>query len=384
MTVRCLQVLLITALLGPPVAIQATDIASQPEPIALPDCPAYKHLCVQTNGAGIINLKTGILRFSGPIRGVLAESQMIFQGDSLQATRTPAGQWERLSLEGNARLEQGNLRMHGSRLHVDSALQTAVVDGASKAPVEVFLSQNILPQSDATQEAPKKDSDSPLTQSPFTPTESATSEPSAETTSSPGSRIQAARVVIDEKERRVYLSGNVRIEQLDGGLLMESDESTFHMGGNNRLEGFRLQGGVRITQPGRVLSSDLAFSRDDLQTIIMVGSARVQQPGSFDLTGERLEVQGDPGGKASVRSEIPDRPVSLSLKMGGDKNPHELSATALQQLRAQGLPPSVTARLTPLLGHRYATREEFSARIKALLGPDDASRHMETIINASR
>ena len=245
----------------------------------------------------------------------------------------------------------------------------------------MLADQEIIPQKDAAAKEKNSTRVPPVRHSPGEEMEAEL--PDTPPPLVPRSRLQATRVVLDDSKHQAQLSGGVRIEQLDGGLLMVCDEGTFRLGADNRLQDFRLQGNVLITQPGRVLSSDLAFSRDDLQTIVLVGNARVRQPGAFDLTGERLEVLGEPGGTGAVRSETPDRPVSLSLKMGSEKQSYELTPKGLQQLRTQGLPPSVTARLTPLLGHHFASREEYSARIRTLLGVDEANRHMEAILGAS-
>ena len=359
----------------------AADPPQRPGSISPPECPEHEHLCVQAKGPGVINLNTGSLHFSGTVTGSLVSPQLIFQGDTLSATRNAAGEWNLLMLEGNALLEQGIMHMQSDKVRADIALKHLEMEGTPTEPVLILVEQEIIPQTKSNRAIigrPESEAHTARSES----------EAGAATEDSPPppteSRILANRVVLDDTERLVQLSGGVRIEQLDGTFLMVCNEGTFNLGPDNRLEGFRAQGNVQITQPGRVLSSDLAFSRDDLQTIVLVGNARVQQPGAFDLTGERLEVRGEPGVKASVRSETPDRPVSLSLKLGEEKRSYELKSESLQQLRSQGMPPYLTARLTPLLGHRFASREEFSIRIRALLSPDEANRHLEAILNASR
>ena len=104
----------------------------------------------------------------------------------------------------------------------------------------------------------------------------------------------------------------VRREELDWTLTADSVRLDFDE--EDKLAGFRAEGKVRIEQPERILSADIAYSENLNETVVLVGNAKIVQQGQFSLTSDRVEVYSD-AKKGVVQSKDRQRPVTLELDL---------------------------------------------------------------------
>lgn len=399
--------------------------------IAVPDCPDYKELCVQADRTGGIDLRQGIAYLEGNVRGVLRSRDARFRADKLTAYRNEAQVWERMVLEGGVRLEQPGrtataghavlqteqivleqavhvedqgLTIDAARVTMENAPERMVAEGEPEAPVVIHVASALLPAGepapaeengnaapaapDAATEAPNG-SGSPSQTVPEAAPEAAPPE-SGDGTAMPtadagqgdagqgGAVLHAQKAVVTQQPRTIELTGDVLIEQTADAATLRASSARFQVDAAGEPESFRAEGDVELRQPGRVVSADVAQSRNGLETILLVGNARVQQPDQLDLTSDRIEVYTD-AERGIVQGAEQQQPITLALELGQPKS-YRLSEQGLNALRGKNVPQPVLQKLTPLVGRTFKTREAFSKEVAALLTPQERDQYLETIV----
>lgn len=413
--------------------------AAGEEPLSAPQCPKYREICVKGQGQGRLDMKTGEAVMSGGVSGSLLKQNLVFRGESLRAARGEEGEWERITIEGPLRITQpgrelsaehgliddtgykveGSVRLEQEGMQLTStsmrySLETGklLIEGLPEAPVEMvvekqaeFLNaeESALPESSGDGSGEEEQDGLPAMEEPAGPAIT---------------RMTAERAELDKTGRTIAMWGNLKVEQQPDSLFMSAGNAELVFDGQKELESFRAGGSVVITQPGRVLSADTALSRDGLKTIILNGNARVRQPGSFDITGESLEVSGEVG-KGAVKLSAPqkeprerpteapgvggnpagateqaggreqepkpqERDLKFTLELSGGRQSYQLTPLALNRLRKEGLPDASAARLSILVGQTHDSRESFVQQLELVLGKEDSAQYQEQILAAAR
>jgi lipopolysaccharide export system protein LptA len=355
---------------------------------ALPDCPPERELCVQAERSGGIDLKSGIAYLEGNVVGVMRSRGLTFNGHSLRAFRGENEQWVRVTLDrdvrvrqeareaagdhgvlerdtirlwGHVRIEQETVSIRGERALIESEPGRMTVQGA---PMEATVQGRLLePGEGSVPAAGEKGA-------------------GGENGAAGVSRLQAQEALFEEPLRRVVLTGEVRIEQSDPRFVLDAERVILFFAEGTRLDYFRAEGNVRIVQPDRQITADFAQSRNQLQTIQLIGHATLQQKGQFDLSSERMEVYAQ-AGKGIVQSQDRRKPITLSMDLAGG-TPYRLNAARMIALSDQGLPPAVLEKLAPLLNRSFATRAGFIEAVETRLTDPEARRHLDAIVAAAR
>lgn len=402
------------AVTAPAAASAAEEPASAPAeaPVVPLDCPEEKALCVQAERSGGIDLKTGVARLEGNVRGFIRARGLSFAAERLTAFREGGQEWVRLVLEGDVRLVQddreaagdnsvlerntvrltGHVRIARPDLHItgheaviESDVGRTVVRGQPDAPLVATLHQSLLATTPAAQGTPAP----PPPPEAGGPAPAPNGEPAADgksATEAPGegepgavtSRLSAQSMVMEGEPPRVVLTGDVHIEQSDGGLRMEARQVTLRFAEDRTLESFDAEGNVVIHQPDRRISADFAQSRNRLETILLVGNARMQEAGQFDVASERMEVYAD-SGKGILQSQDRRKPITLSLELAGDQ-PYGLTGPAMLTLSQRGVAPRTLEKLAPLIGKKFPSRAAFRKAVAPLLERKEAERYLDTIL----
>lgn len=99
----------------------------------------------------------------------------------------------------------------------------------------------------------------------------------------------AQKIVLDDRENRVVLSGGVIIQQ--AGLTLRSDRTLLDFNDAGRLELLRITatGGVEVTRGDERASGDNAIYDFDRRIITMAGNVRLRR-GNDTLNGGRLVI----------------------------------------------------------------------------------------------
>ena len=301
--------------------------ASEAENSAL-KCPQFKNLCVQAERSGGIDLNSGTAVLEGNVLGYLRSQELTFRAATLKAFQNDKGDWVRLVLDRNVRLIQpdakanadhsileprrillfGNavyarspLRMEGDEIYLNDETQQSTVKGsAEKALLIRHRREPVPPTADGelgragTEPAPDGKVAAALQPEPTI--------------------IRAFRAEIEGSPKKIQLTGSVKVrrEELDWTLTADSVRLDFDE--EDKLAGFRAEGKVRIEQPERILSADIAYSENLNETVILVGNAKIVQQGQFSLTSDRVEVYAD-AKKGVVQSQDRQRPVTLELDL---------------------------------------------------------------------
>jgi hypothetical protein len=152
---------------------------------------------------------------------------------------------------------------------------------------------------------------------------------------------------------------------------------------DRKLAGFRAEGGVRIDQPGRTATSDLAFSQNDNKTILLVGRAKLQQQGQFDLASDRIEIYTE-ADKGVVQSENRQKPMQLTLNMPSAKSSYRLDRNKWSILASKGVPRETLDKLVPLQGRAYNNRDDFVAALGRVLTRNELESHQDSILSQAQ
>lgn len=351
-------------------------------------CPEDKELCVQAERSGGIDLKTGVAHLEGNVQGIVRSRALEFSGRSLTAFRNGGQEWVRLVLEedvqlrqqgresvsdhgvlerdeirlnGNVRIEQEEMRIEGHEALITSEPARTVVHGEPGVPLTIRIDRALLA---ANGQAP------PGTESGAAPVQTVTTE------------LRALKAVVEETPKRLVLSGSVHIRQSDDRLRIDAQAVTLFFTPESALESFRAEGNVVIAQPDRRISADFAQSRNELQTILLVGHATMQQAGQFDLKSDRMEVFVD-SSKGIMQSQDRQKPITLSLELG-DAPTYGLTPQHVRTLSGQGIPAATLDKLAPVVGERYPSREELRKAVAARLTPAESRRHLDAILAVTR
>ena len=374
-------------------AAWASPAGAESKPATL-RCPDSKELCIQADRSGGIDLKKGIAYLEGNVTGLLRSRALHFRGQSLTALRDSDDRWVRLVLDedvrlrqadrethsdhavveqdairlsGDVRIKEADLRIEGDEAVIETNPNRMIVRGSPAHPMKVLLPGRLLgadPGAAATSAAP-------------------TLKRAAPATAQTGATVlQAQQAVLEDQPNRVMLSGGVRIEESDDRFSIAADTVTLVFSADFTLESFRAVGNVLIAQPERRISGDLAESRQRLNTILLVGNARMEQIGQFEVRSERMEVYTDVS-KGVIQSEDRQKPITLTLDVAGGTS-HRLDKRRMIDLSEKGLPPATLEKLAPLLHRTFQTRTAFADAVRSRLTQRESRRYLETILAVAR
>ena len=301
--------------------------ASEAEESAL-KCPEFKNLCVQAERSGGIDLKSGTAVLEGNVLGYLRSQELTFRAATLKAFQDDKGDWVRLVLDRNVRLTQpdgkaqadhsileprrillfgnavyaqGPLWIEGDEIYLNDETQQSTVKGSAEKPLLIRHLREPVP--------PAADGERGLDGIEPAPDGEIAAALRPETTV-----IQALRAEIEGSPKKMRFTGSVKVrrEELDWTLTADSVRLDFDE--EEKLAGFRAEGKVRIEQPERSLSADIAYSENLNETVVLVGNAKIVQQGQFSLTSDRIEVYSD-AKKGVVQSQDRQRPITLELDL---------------------------------------------------------------------
>jgi lipopolysaccharide export system protein LptA len=373
---RLATALLLSALLAA-AAAGLRPLRAQPAD-ALAACPQGKELCVRAERSGGIDLKSGVAHLEGDVQGVMRSRELAFSGEMLTAFRNGGQEWVRLVLDHDVRVRQQDRRSesdHGVLEHDEIRLSGHVRIDHADMHLE---GHEALMRSDGSRTVLHGLPDTPLTlvvQRPLIAPEEGAPQEGVSTT------VHSQKAIVEEQPRRVTLTGSVHVEQSDGRLRMDAQQVTLYFEGDE-LESFRAEGNVTIAQPDRRVTADVAQSRNQLKTILLVGHATLQQQGTFDLKSDRMEVYAD-SSKGVVQSQDRQKPITLSLDLAGGQS-YGLTQAGMLKLSGMGVPPPVLEKLAPLIGQTYPSRAAFREAVSRHLSRRETDRHMDTILSNAR
>ncbi len=338
------------------------------QPTAIP-CPPEQALCLQADDVGGIDLAAGQAFLQGNVAGVLNAQQLVFSSDSLRAFQGKDGKWQRLELDRDVTLSQPTRRaradhalLEGKELrlfgHVRLTEQSLEIEADS---VRV---QQDTDEADITGSA-----DNPV-QIHFVV---------GDTDLDPVTAV-AERALVRGQTRTVVLEGNARIDRPARAWQLEAQRITVELDETRELQQFQAEGAVRLNQPGRQATADRAVTRNNNETLLLLGNAHVVQEGRLDLTSERIEIYTN-ADQGVVRSDPGDRTLNLSLNLD-KKDPVTFTPSTLTALTRQGLPLAVVDKLRDLSGRKFASTDALRQEIRKRLTPNEAQRFLTTIMRA--
>ncbi len=341
------------------------------------DCPPFKSLCVQAETSGGIDLKSGTAVLEGNVVGFIRARQMHFASESLKAFRNKKNEWTRLVLDrkvrltepgsfarashavlepdrvllfGNSLMEQAPYAIRGEEILIDDKRRTTTITAPQGG---TLLIRYLAPET--------------------------AKENSGETPPPEEMLIRAEEAVIEEGEggRRIRLNGRASVHRplLDWWVKAETIDLRF--ADTDEMEGFRAEGNVRITEPGRTLASDVAFSKNHNEVIELIGNAKLEQPGSFQMSSQRIEVYTD-AEKGLVQSGPRNEPIKL-LFDEPNRDPYRLEAASTDAMKADGVPAPLLFRLEPIMDVFYPNRTAFETALGRLLSESEMEAHLETL-----
>lgn len=360
-------------------------------------CPEFKSLCVQAERSGGIDLNSGTAVLEGNVVGHVKEHEMDFFAEKLMAFRNKKNEWVRLELDGDVRLIQpdseaqadhsiveperiklfGNARMEraphsirGDEIESDKSRDRTIVKGAPGEPLLIRF-----------EGAPVKVSQEPAQGGEAPPPDGAARPLAAPAEVPDLIESRGADAVIDKVENYMRLTGNVVIDRIVMDWHLKGDNILLRFDDNNRFTGFRAEGNVVITQPGRTLNSDLALSKNNNETIQLIGNAKIQQTGQFELSSDRIEVYTD-ARKGVVHGKERQVPITLSFDVAS-KEQYQLGRKDLPGLAAVGIPGEIQGKLNPLLDEPFEGRNNFSEAAARLLTEKEMGDYFEIIARAA-
>jgi len=338
------------------------------QPTALP-CPPEQALCLQADDVGGIDLAAGQAFLQGNVSGVLNAQQLVFTSDTLRAYQGEGGTWERLELDRDVTLSQPTRQaradhavLEGKELRLFGHVQL------TEQSLEIEADTVRLHQ--ATEEADIAGNAENPVQIRFQVGETLDDQVIA----------QAERALVRGQTRTVVLEGNARIDRPARAWLLEAQRITVDLDESREVQQFRAEGAVRLNQPGRRATADRAVTRNNNQTILLLGNAHVVQEGRLDLTSERIEIYTN-AERGVVRSDPGDRTLNLSLNLDKD-DPVTFTPETLATLSRQGLPLPVLDKLRSLSGRRFGSSETLRREIRGRLTAREAEQFLTTIMKA--
>lgn len=345
----------------------------------LEQCPKDRQLCLQADKSGGIDLKTGVAHLLGNVRGLMRSRQMEFEGNSLKAYRDGSKEWVRLVIEGGVRIRQPGRQSKSDRAVVEKGLirlsgSVAITQGDIS-----IQSQSALLESDPERTVVRGGPNAPLR---IVLKRRLVAAPGGSSSKPVETLITAAKAELEEKARRVRLSGQVRILQSDNGLEIKAERVALRFGAGGSLQSFQADGKVIITQPGRIISAERASSKNKMRTILLSGKARMRQKGQFDLSSESLEVHTD-SRRGVVQSANPKKPITLFLDFKEDRS-RRLTPAEMTTLAQAGVPPLILEKLGALLNKSYPSSKALEAAVKTRLNGAESRRYLSLIVGTAR
>ena len=351
-----------------------------------PNCPDAQTLCLQADRTGGIDLKAGTAFMEGNVVGFLRKEGISFTSETLKAFRNAAGEWVKFELDRGVHIEQearlvdadhgilenkeillyGNVSMRDE--HIEAFADEAHIDretefGVFTARKNELVHIRLLAQTD---EPPPEQDNGQAAAAPPTDT----------------FLIKAQRAELDNLRRDVRLQGQAEVFRVERNWKLTGQDVHLVFTPARRLDFFRAEGAVVVKQPGRTASADTAFSRNNNETILLVGNARVIQEGQFDLSSDRIEMYNDVN-KGLVQSNEQSKPLSLNLTL--DKpEAYRLGEPGLDKLTGQGLPNAVRDKLKSLLDQPYSGAEVFDQAVRERLSAEEASNYLAAIRAAAK
>lgn len=383
-----------------PQAGPAPLVSGQPIPDVEPlkACPPEHDLCVESQEQGDYDVHAGVAELRGNVRGYVRSRDMAFASQRLKAMHGTEGSARRVELYGAVRMTEPGLKiasenavlednvatlygavrveqpgewMEGDQVVVDHEAQRLTVTGKPGQPM-TFLVADQTQESEAKSAAAGQASAIPGAP-PAAPSASGAGD---------GTQAWAQRAVVEEDGRQLQLTGAVHVKVPARQIVMDAENVTLQFNDDGTVTGFTARGNVSISQPGRRLNSESARSQNRMQTILLLGKARMQQEGQFDLVSDRLEVFVD-AKRGVVRSEDRQKPMSLSLDVNTMRG-WRLDAARMGKLKDQGIPETVLKKLEPLQGHSYPSQPAFEQAVGDRLSPEESERHLSAISNQAR
>ncbi|MCZ6531996.1 MAG: hypothetical protein O7A08_03415 [SAR324 cluster bacterium] len=336
------------------------------------DCPETKSLCVQASRSGGVDLKTGTAILEGDVKGYIRARKLSFTAQSLKAFRNDKNEWARLVLDKNVRLSQPDREAQAA--HAVLIPNQILLFGMGRVRQKTFLieAEEIRLMDDTGKISARGSRDKP-----------AHIESRRTNGGEPDTILMdAEQAVIDEAHGEILLTGNASLLRLELNWRVKGNSVRIELTDDNQLKFFQAEGDVTISQPGRSLRADMAVSRNNNETILLTGNARVKQEGEFELSSHRLEVYVD-AKKGVVQSGQRQIPIKLALDLAGD-NPYLLNKSRIAELNGKGVPRITLDKLNPLLERSYADRKVFSDSVRKLLTASEAERFLPTIVDHAR
>ena len=337
-----------------------------------PDCPEFKSLCVQASQSGGIDLKTGIAVLEGNVNGYLKTQDLSFVAQSLKAFRNDKKEWVRLVLDRKVRISQPDREVRADHAVLEHERMFLFGNGWVESQ-SYLITGNEIRLLDDVGRILAQGAGSDLTHIEYR----TSYEDKPDTF-----LMDAQHAVIDEQRGEIQLTGKASVIRKELDWRVRGNSIRIELDNNNEIEFFRGEGAVVITQPGRTLRADTAISRNNNETILLVGNASIKKQGEFEISSDRLEVYMD-AKKGVVQSEQRQKPIKLAFDLAESK-PYQLKRSSLDELNGKGVPRITLDKLTPLLGRSFPGRKQFSAAARKLLTDPEAQRFLPTIVNHAK
>ncbi|MBI4082796.1 MAG: hypothetical protein HY423_09315 [Candidatus Lambdaproteobacteria bacterium] len=359
-----------------------------------PPCPDFRQVCLQAERTGGIDLKSGVAFMEGNVTGFLKTQELTFQSQVLRAYRNERDEWVRLVLDREVKLDQpgrtaaaehgileqetillmGNVKLteHGAQADAQEVLilrdrQRTELKGSPQQQVRMrFVAP---PEPRAAQPDTKPPAPGPAQKSGEPPTDTLLA--------------RANEVVLEQKTLQAQLTGAVYVERVEREWRLNARTVNLRFTEERKLAGFRAEGGVRIDQPGRMATADLAFSQNDNRTILLVGRAKLQQQGQFDLSSDRIEIYSE-ADKGVVQTQDRQKPMRLSLNLPAAKSSYRLDRSKWSILAGQGVPRETLDKLVPLQGRAYGNRDAFLVALGGVLTRTELDAYQERILSQAQ
>jgi len=124
----------------------------------------------------------------------------------------------------------------------------------------------------------------------------------------------ADRIELQDKQKRVVLSGNVDIAQGDLRLRAARTTVAYTDGDSLRIQRMDATGGVLVTRGGESARADVAVYDFNKRIITMVGNVRLNRANGDNLNGGRIVIDLNSGVSSAVGS---GRPGGTSGRVSG-------------------------------------------------------------------
>lgn len=379
-----------------------------------PDCPQFESICLQAERDGGIDMRTGTARLEGNVVGVLKKFDLAFQAQVLRAFRNERNEWARLELhrevvveqrgrlakgdhavlendtgrvviQGHVELTQPFTYVEGDELRLERDPDTSIILGTPER--RVFLRREgqvpATPQAapDAEQAALSAERREPARQGegtvPAASLEDGGTEMLPDTV-----LVRADRAEIEHDAGEIRFSGGVKMQRVEMGWELRAEKLQLVFDEERRIIHFEAEGGVRIEQPGRMLSADRIESQNRMDTLLLIGHAQATQRGQFDISSDRVEVYTNVE-QGLVQSGEGQRPIRLTLDLS-EPAPYALTPAGIGGLRRRGLPQFTLVKLDALRGVTYPNRKAFLAALLPLLSEGEVDLYSAVIAEAAR